>query len=155
MPRLALLIPGVLVWTACGSQNARMSPATDELPKGPPASLVLEDWASPTLELVDAGADPRVALRVPVADPGPAVLVRWENTFETTAKRGLTTTQPSIVRQKRDLLVTPAPGTDATTLDFVVMDAKETARGGPPTDAALTLARNGTARAIFRGQLEW
>ncbi len=137
MTRLALFLPCVLAWTACGSEPAATGPATDVVSNGPPASLVLEEWTIPTLEMVDPGAEPRVQLRVPIAEPSPAVLVRWQNSFETVAKRGLSTTAPSVVRQKRSLLVTPSAGPDAATVDFVVTEASETARGGPPTDDAV------------------
>ena len=63
--------------------------------------------------------------------------MQWETAFETTAKRGVTTTDPSTIRQKRLLRIVPIAGTPTATLDFTVLEATERARGGPTPNAAL------------------
>lgn len=155
MPRLRHVVLVLLCSVACDPGSAPPT-APNEPITAEPATIELEDWTSPTLELVDPGSEPRAALRVPVATPGPSVLVQWETAFETTAKRGVTTTAPSTIRQKRLLRIAPTAGTPAATVDFTVLEATERARGGPPPDDTLEqelVGRQGRWQATERCQI--
>ncbi|HCH64697.1 MAG TPA: hypothetical protein DFR83_17965 [Deltaproteobacteria bacterium] len=153
MPRRHLFAATIPFWTAC--EPAPKSTETSAKPYTPevPASLILEDWNRATLTLVDPGTEPRSVLRAPVATPGEPVMVQWETVFETTAKRGVTTTVPSKVRQKRLLRIVPSAGTPTATLDFIVVEASERVAGGPPPSKNLEqelVSRTGRWRSTER-----
>jgi hypothetical protein len=121
MLRRALVV--ALVLAGCGSSSEPPSPR-----------FTLAPWTGPSVKLVSAGTPPLEPVRIPLDAASTPASVTWSTAFDTVAKRGLTTSSPSTVRQHRSFDIRSTPGPATVAYDFTVTEARDEQSGGA-TDA--------------------
>ena len=110
-----------------------------------------DEWPVVSLSLEGVGAAPLAPVRLSGARGG-AEQVSWETRFETRAKRGVVSSDPMVVSQRRTFDVRPS-GASPTTFDFELSAASDEGSGGPPVDAEVArslVGRRGSWRADER-----
>lgn len=126
-------IASILITAACGTQPEPTAPP----PSAPPApSIELEPWPQSTLAVKSTGAEPQAPLQVSLT--GDDSQVTFESRFETTAKRGVTTTSSVVISHSRTLDIsvgqTTSDGSPLAELHFTVSKAREVGSKTAPID---------------------